>query len=29
VVSVAPFLADAIRRLASGEFHSELAVHRT
>jgi ribose-phosphate pyrophosphokinase len=29
VVSVAPPLADAIRRLASGEFHPELAVHQS
>jgi ribose-phosphate pyrophosphokinase len=29
VVSIAVPLADAIRRLASGEFHSELAVHRS
>jgi ribose-phosphate pyrophosphokinase len=29
VVSIAVPLADAIRRLASGEFHPELAVHRS
>ncbi len=29
VVSIAAPLADAIRRLASGEFHPELAVHRS